>query len=432
MFRVRPHLWHILAVPLLLLIIAGGASAGGVWLWANHHFRAGLEALEHNRLAEARGHLRLYLKVWPSDGEAHFQAGRAARRAQDFKEAEKHFKECHRLQGGSLALSMEEALIRVQQGEVDRAEAYFARQVEQGHPEAPLILEALVEGYMQVHRISEAMACIDLWEKLQPDNMYLYLLRGSIRERIENLEAAANDYRKVLELNPDYEEGRLRLARMLIEIHQCDQALPHLEHLRRLQPSNPTVLVNLARCCMELDRPQDARQALSEALDHDPTDQPALVVSAQLALQAGESEQAEKLVRRALAVDPYEREANFLLSQCLRQCGKIAEADQQAAKFKRIDADWRAVHEIVTVKMPKAPHDPEFRYQLGVILLRLGEDKTGVLWLKRALETDPKHEASRKALAEYYERLGDSRQAANYRVGKPEIPNSKLATNPKS
>src|SRR5262249_34329503 len=154
------------------------------------------QALERHRLSDAREHIRLCLIVWPNSDEAHFLAGRAARRALDFKHAEKHFREYQRLLGKTPGLMLEETLIQVQQGQVDKFEGFLRREVDKGNPDSPLIFEALVEGYMRLHRLLEASTCLAVWEKLQPDNMYLYFLRGSIRERIPNFEAAMDDYRK--------------------------------------------------------------------------------------------------------------------------------------------------------------------------------------------------------------------------------------------
>jgi tetratricopeptide (TPR) repeat protein len=399
-----------------VLIIAAGATPGAVWLWADYHFHAAQRDFDHHRIAEARAHLRLCLKAWPESAPAHFLAGRAARRAQDFRHAKKHFQECERLQGWSPPRFTEQALMRVQQGEMENAEQHFLREIEKGDPDSPLYLEALVEGYMHLHRLPDAAACLQRWEKLQPDNMYLYFLRGSLRERIPNLRDAADDYRKVLELNPGYEEARLRLARVLIETHDSEEALTHLAHLRSVQPENPSVLVLLARCYMDLARPQEAREVLAPVLERDPRNQPALLVSARLALQEGDLEQAENQSRRAVAADPSDREAHFLLSQSLlRQPSKQAEAKEQLVRFKRVEADWQTLHEITTKKLGAAPHDPDLMYQLGVLWLRLGDEKEGVEWLKNALRADPSHQPSRKALADYYRRVGDSRQVATQR-----------------
>jgi tetratricopeptide (TPR) repeat protein len=322
---------------------------------------------------------------------------------------------------------LEETLIQVQQGQVDKFEGFLRREVDKGNPDSPLIFEALVEGYMRLHRLLEASTCLAAWEKLQPDNMYLYFLRGSIRERIPNFEAAMDDYRKVLELNPEYEEARLRLCRILIERHQFDEALPHLLHLHSAEPGNLRVMVLLARCYMDQGQLADARQLLAEAIVKDPLNQPALLASAQLAMQDGATETAEEILRRALALDRYDREANFLMAQCLlRQPGKQTQANDQMARFKQIEEDWKRLHEITSRKIPEAPHDPELQYQVGAILLRLGDERTGVEWFKRALETNPRHEASRKALAEHGRRLGSKNGPASGRdssdsAGKDEL-----------
>jgi tetratricopeptide (TPR) repeat protein len=405
-----------LIIALLLFLILGGSTSAGIWLWANHHFRAAEQAFHDNRLADAQTHVQKCLSVWPSSGPAHFLAGRTARRMLDFKQAEKHFEECRRLQGSSLPVSIELSLMRVQQGEVDLSEKYFQGEVAKGNPDAPLILEAFIEGYMRLDRLVDVDACLQRWQQLEQDNMYLYLLRGSIRERIPNLEEAAGDYRKVLELNPDYDEARLRLTRVLLAEHEAEEALTEGLRLEERKPGNTEVQVLLARCYLELARPDEARPLLDLALSHDPGNQNALRASAQLAMQNGSPEQAEKSLRQILAIDPHDREASFLLAQCLKERGREGEAREQLAKFQSIEADWKALHEIRTRKMGASPYDPELRYQGGILLLRLGEEKEAVEWFKRALDLDLTHDPSRKALVEYYQRIGDARHAASYRA----------------
>jgi thioredoxin-like negative regulator of GroEL len=58
------------------------------------------------------------------------------------------------------------------------------------------------------------------------------------------------------------------------------------------------------------------------------------------------------------------------------------------------------------------PHDPEARYRAAVIYLRNGKNDEGLRWLTSALHEDPRHQRTRQALAEYHERLGDPRRAA--------------------
>jgi tetratricopeptide (TPR) repeat protein len=410
------RVWRGLLIAFLLLLIIGGSASGGIWLWANHHLHAAEQAFRDNRLADAQIQIQKCLSVWPNSGPAHFLAGRTARRVFDFKRAEKHFQECRRLQGPSLPVSIELSLMGVQQGKVDLSEKYFQDEVAKGNPDAPLILEAFIEGYMRLDRLADVDACFVRWQQLENNNMYFYLLRGSFRERIPNLEEAAADYSKVLELNPEYDEARLRLIRVLLGEHDGDAALTQTLRMAERKPGNNEVQVLLARCYLELARPEEARPLLAQVLNKDPANTNALRASAQLAIEDGSPEDAEKSLRQLLAGDPHDREGRFLLAQCLKELGRDAQARDELAKFHSIEADWKALHEIRTRKISLSPFDPELRYQGGILLLRLGESKEGVEWLERALDLDPKHDASRKALVEYYQRIGDSRSAAKYRA----------------
>jgi tetratricopeptide (TPR) repeat protein len=404
MFPSKRRIVRGLTILFLLVLIAGGVGATGAWLWADYHFKAGQDALEHHRLAVAREHFRLCLLIWPNDGRTHFLAGRAARRAGDLKEAERHLTEARRLLGRALDVGDEMALIGVQVGGVDFTEKHFQTLVNEQHPDSALFLEAFVRGYLRVHRLIDADACFQRWANLQQDNPYLYLLRGEARERIPNLVDAAADYNKVLELDPSFDEAHLRVARVLLGLHDGNEALPHLLHLRSVRPNDIQVLVLLGRCYVELARPEDARPVLAEAMALDPKDTSVLYASAQLAMQEGNTEQAEAILRQAIAIDPNDRELNFLFAQCLTQRGKVGEAEQQTTKFKRIDADMQTLHFLTTKKMGESPHDPDVQSQVGVILLRLGEERMGVEWLKRALAINPEHAASRKALDDYQKR----------------------------
>jgi tetratricopeptide (TPR) repeat protein len=412
-----------LRIFLLCVLLAATATAAGVPLWAKHELGAAEQAFKNNRLAEARVHIQRYLRVWSNSVPAHFLAGRIARRQMDFESAANHFKRCGEQEGWSRPLADEFALMRVQQGDLEGNEQYFQREVANGNPNSALFLEAFVEGYMRLDRLVDVNACLLRWQQLEEDNMYFYLLRGSIRERIPNVRAAGEDYSKVLELNPDFDEARLRLVRILLAGHKAEEALGHALRLRERLPGNPEVPVLLARCYFETGEPERARPLLAEALEHDPANQPALLASARLFIQDGDLERAESCLRQARAIDPHSLEVLFVLAQCLRERGKEAEADQIQAAFKQIESDWTTLHDIRTRKIGASPDDPDLRYQGAIILIRLGEVKEGIEWLKRALALNPNHEPSRKALAAYFREVGEPSAADSI----PSVPGSSRA-----
>ena len=84
-------------------------------------------------------------------------------------------------------------------------------------------------------------------------------------------------------------------------------------------------------------------------------------------------------------------------------------------KLQRIEADIERLIEITTKEMDAKPRDVGLHYEIGAIFLRNGQEQTGVVWLKRALKLDSKHRPTHKLLAEYYEKTGDKKRAAEHR-----------------
>ena len=62
------------------------------------------------------------------------------------------------------------------------------------------------------------------------------------------------------------------------------------------------------------------------------------------------------------------------------------------------------------------PTDAAVRMELWAWALRNGEQEEGVAWLTEILRRDPKHAAANQALADYFERSGQPRRAAQHRA----------------
>jgi len=87
---------------------------------------------------------------------------------------------------------------------------------------------------------------------------------------LHNNTAAAESYRRVLQLEPEQIEARLGLGELLLDLTQADEALPHLEYLHRKQPENLIGAVALARCYDQLGRQNDAETILDDILARHP------------------------------------------------------------------------------------------------------------------------------------------------------------------
>ena len=71
--------------------------------------------------------------------------------------------------------------------------------------------------------------------------------------------------------------------------------------------------------------------------------------------------------------------------------------------------------ETLTRQIAQAPNDPDLRCEAGLIFLNNGQEVEGLRWLASALKENPHHGPSHRALADYYERAGDTTRAAEHR-----------------
>jgi tetratricopeptide (TPR) repeat protein len=409
------HPWRTLGVIVLLALIGVGTFLAGVQLWADYHFKKAKEAVGRYHNAEAREHLDACFTVWPDDPDVLFLAARTARRLRAFDRADQYLDEYFRLRGEDEDLTLERVLLKAARGEMDRVEVFCKNLVSKGHPATPLILEALVAGYAHSYRLREAGFCLQKWLELQPDNTQALMDRGLLHELQSHQQEAVDSYRRAVELDPELDEARIRLAACLVDLTQSNEALPHLEHLRRRRPENVEVLLDLARCRDLQGRPGEAERLLEEAAARQPRYGPVLTQLGILTLRQGRLAEAEKWLKKASVEALGDYMTHHHLANCLRLEGKLKEARQVEDHLKQIEADQKRLREIVAHDMPLNPHSAALDYELGMIYLRSGAVAEGKHWLERAVKEDPDYLPARRALAMYYERMGQPGRAQRYR-----------------
>jgi tetratricopeptide (TPR) repeat protein len=402
----------VAGIALLLMGLAAWLFVAFALPW--YHLRAARQALKQFRPEEARRHLAVCLAKWPQHSDVHFLAARAARLADDPVTAESQLDEAEQLERTE-DCAVERAMLRAQNGDLDSVEAYLRRQVDTDHPDTIFILDAMVRGYARVYRFFLAQYTLKLWLDREPDSIHALWHRGQIWARLHNYQDAAEDFRRVLTIDAGMTEARLALANALLELAQPAEALEHLEQLREARPEDPQVLVRLACCQNTLNRPGEARVILDQVLAIEPDCTPALQGRAQVALQQGDAEEALKWAQKALDVDRHDYQANYLLYQCLKQCGKEKEAQAQFVKVERIKTNILRMQELGTKRLQAAPEDPALRYEMGMLSIEMGQEEVGLGWLLSAVQKAPDFKPAHAALADYYDRKGDSRRATLHR-----------------
>ncbi len=391
------------------------ALAAGAFLWPDHLFRCGQQALGRRQFAEAQRAFERYLWYRPGSATAHLLAARAARRRDAPDDAERHLTACQDLAGVRPDSALEWSLLHAQQGELLEVESELRSRAGQDGPAAPLILEALVKGYVASDRAGDALDTADALLRLEPDHPGAHLWRARAAEALHHPAEALPDYRRAVELDPGSDEARLDLADCLASLGRPLEAAAHYEVLLRRRPDNPGALYGLARCRFDEDEPEETARLLEALLAGQPDNALALTERGRVAFRREGPAAAEGWLRRAVAAAPDDVEAYRLLLVYLEAQGKEADVRVIGARFRRLQVE-RARRDELLAEVQQDPRNPWLRCALGRLLVQSGHEEEGVRQLLAALAIDPRHRPSHAALADYYERTGRPDLAAPHRA----------------
>jgi tetratricopeptide (TPR) repeat protein len=406
---------RLLAVAALLALILLGAGLAAANLWALHHYRAARAELGRYHTAAARAHLEECLRFWPREPDALLLAARAARRSGSFDGAEHFLARAEKAGAREDDLTLERVLLRAERGDVDEVRPFCDRLIEGGGPGAALALEALTKGLLRTYRAGEALAALDRWDRLEPDSAQAALLRGALLDQADRRHDALAGYRRAVQLDPEYDEARLRLAGLLVLTGQYAEAVPHLEYLRGRLPGDPRVETHLARCRAQAGQAAEAVELLEGVLGRWPHFAPALAERGKLALQEGDLPRAEACLSEAAARAPDDVQARYQLHLCLSRQGKTEEAARAERRLLQMESDIKRLQEIAQGEMQRSPHSAALQCEVGAILLRGGQAAEGLRWLHRALQEDPGYAPAHQALADFYLSTGERALATRHR-----------------
>jgi tetratricopeptide (TPR) repeat protein len=119
------------------------------------------------------------------------------------------------------------------------------------------------------------------------------LYARALRHNHDNA-AAAVEYRKELEKNPNDYESNLWLGILKTEANQLDEALEYLKRAGRLRPHDPAVLYGLGRVHLAAGRHEEARPPLEQLVEAVPTYQQGHVLLATVYYRLGLREKGDE------------------------------------------------------------------------------------------------------------------------------------------
>ncbi|MFZ7112086.1 MAG: tetratricopeptide repeat protein [Desulfatiglandales bacterium] len=286
-------------------------------------------------------------------------------------------------------------------GRIEVAREYLSKAVENDPDSAylnrkmALILKSL-KDYQNA--LIYARKCSDL----EPENIGHRVLVAELYSLADEDASALEEYKKILEIDPDQRRIRLIMTTVLIKNGDFTDAKVHLDRLIQEDPGAVIPHYYRGRINLEMKDFAQAEKAFLEALRLDPRMEPALFDLGSLYQMTERYGDAAEIYERLLRADP----SNGIVRE--RLINVYFEAGQEAKAEKYLEE----------IRKRAGPGDPQ-RQTLGLIYLRHGRLDASIEELDLIVSAWPDDSKSRYYLAAAYEEKGDTEKALDHfgRVG---------------
>lgn len=191
---------------------------------------------------------------------------------------------------------------------------------------------------------------------------------------------AIQEYRKVLELEPDLYEAHINFGQVLLRAQQPAEALPQLQRAHEQKPNEFRPAYYLAEATFDLGQFAEAAPVYEAAIAIDAKSAPAELGLGRTLVRLDRRNDAAPHYRAAATLDPALK--SFLL--------ELAQAHEAKGELEPAIAIYR-----------EFPDNPGATERVGVLNLRLGQSKDAVTALEAVVKSSPTT-ANRIALAQAY------------------------------
>ena len=154
-----------------------------------------------------------------------------------------------------------------------------------------------------------------------------------------DLKGAEYAFRRVTEIEPDYPDGWVNVARVLIQEGETDAARPFADKALQLSPK--LARAHFFRAMIQkADGDYDgALKSLAQVEDQYPRDRVALNQTGRILFLQRRYKEAIHALEQALAVDSEDLQAHYNLMLCYRGLGQTDKAEREETLFRRFKAD---------------------------------------------------------------------------------------------
>ena len=226
-----------------------------------------LLALEANQLEEAQDFFEKLVALDYQVQQAYYYLGAIAEEQNNRSRALRWYQKVE--QGDHwIEVQIRIARLEAQGDDVDAARERL-RKLRLGHPAQAQRL-FLVEGdiLIQLGRYQEAYALYSQYLETQPDDSEILYARALTAEKLDRLDEAERDFRKVLQQDPENTRTLNALGYTLADrTERYEEALVYVQKAFIQTPDDPAVIDSMGWVLYRLGRLQEARDYLQKAYD---------------------------------------------------------------------------------------------------------------------------------------------------------------------
>ncbi len=224
---------------------------------ANLYMNVGVTLARLGKPGEAIAQYQKALELTPDAAEIHFRLGSALADTGQFDQAIVHFRRVLELRPAKEAASYDAVTYnlmgRALAGKGEMAEALQDLETATKiHPNFAPHLYDYALGLVRAGRFEDAQAAVESALAADPDMVAAHELRGGLLVRQLQLPEAANEYRRALELQPDFSRAHLDLANVLAAQGDMASAIQHLR--QAAQGDDPAVAQAATQALQQVEK----------------------------------------------------------------------------------------------------------------------------------------------------------------------------------
>lgn len=254
--------------------------------------------------------------------------------------------------------------------------------------------------------------------QIDPKDASSWYHLAEIEEKMQNWRAAAGSYLRVIEIDSNHADAKLRLGRLYLVAGAPERAEPLVREVLAAEPGNAGARVLNAAIHARNDNTEEAERELHAAFAEEPNNIDAAILAASMKSKAGQFDEAAEVLREAIAQHPKHTGLRAVLAVVYGRQDKVEEGAAELKAITTLEPENAAHHvrlaefyaakrqpaqaeQVLREALRQRPGEEQLQLALVNFLALRGESDKAVQTLEQFIAQAPADYALRFRLAEF-------------------------------